>query len=103
MQINNVFGPAKKGHTGVPQCSIGEPLLFNLFINDSLLFLTDIFLSNCTDDNNLYITEKEKLCSKRKCHYMCIGRNTENGQFEFDYLCYNNNKLFFTVGFDLAK
>ena len=26
-----------------------------------------------------------------KCCYICIGRNTENGKFEFDNLCLENN------------
>ena len=31
----------------------------------------------------------------QKCHYnhyMCIGRNTKNGKFEFDHLFFKNNK-----------
>ena len=39
---------------GVPQCSIDGPLLFNLFINDLPLFLTEIYLSNYADDNSLF-------------------------------------------------
>ena len=42
--------------TGVPQGSIDGPLLFDLFINDLVLFLTQCFLSNYADDNNLYST-----------------------------------------------
>ena len=33
---------------------------FNLFINDSVLFLTDTSLSNYADDNNLYGIGKDR-------------------------------------------
>ena len=52
VQINNNFSSGKKGF-------IHGPLLFNLFINDSVLFLTDTFLSNYADDNNLYSIGKD--------------------------------------------
>ena len=54
VQINNNFSSTKKVHASVPQGSIDGPLLLNLFINDSVLFLTDTFLSNYADNNNLY-------------------------------------------------
>ena len=59
VQINNNFSSAKKVHAGVPQGSIDGYLLFNLFINDSVLILSDTFLSNYADDNNLYSIGKE--------------------------------------------
>ena len=41
-------------YAGFPQDSIDGPLLSNLFIKDSVLFLSDTFLSNYADHNNLY-------------------------------------------------
>ena len=54
VQMNNNFSSYKKVQVGVPQGSIDGPLLFNLFINDLVLFLSETFLSNYADDNNLY-------------------------------------------------
>ena len=54
VQINNNFSATKSVTAGVPQGSIDGPLLFNLFINDLVLFLTETMLSNYADDNNLF-------------------------------------------------
>ena len=105
VQINNNFSSAKKVHGGVPQGYIDGPLFFYLFINESVLFLTNKFLSNYTDDNNLYSIGKDRKIIKNlrrkdfrvltewsfenymilnqiKYHHMCIGRNTENEKFD---------------------
>ena len=56
-QINNNFSSEKNIIARVPQGSIDRPLLFNLFINDLIFFITT-FLSNYADDNSLYNTGK---------------------------------------------
>ena len=106
VQINNNFSSYKKVQAGVPQGCIDGPLLFNLFINDLVLFLSETFLSNYADDNNLYSIGKELNIIKEKlqkdfkvvtgwlyenymslnptkCHYMCLGKNKENLTLEF--------------------
>ena len=45
---------------GVPQGSIDGALLFNLFINDLILFLYTTVLSNYADDNNLHAIGNDK-------------------------------------------
>ena len=92
---------------GVPQGSIDGPLLFELFINDLVVLLSETFLNNYPDQNNLYSTGKELDIIKEKlrkdfkvvtnwffenymsfnpikCHYMCLGKNKENDTFNFD-------------------
>ena len=105
----NNFSSAKKVHAGVPQGSNYRPLLFNLYINGSMLFLTDTFLSNYADDNRLssigndgdiiknlprkdfraltkWFSENYMKLNQKKRHYMCIGKNTEDNKFEFDLI-----------------
>ena len=78
-----------------------------------MLFLTDTF--NYADDNNLYSIGKDRdliknllrkdfraltewffksymVLNQKKCHYMCIGKNTKNGKFGFDNLILENSK-----------
>ena len=78
-------------------------------------FLTDTFSSNYADDDNLYSVGKDRdiiknllqkdlraltewffknymVLIRKKFHYMCIGRNTENDKFQFDNLLLENSK-----------
>ena len=87
---------------------------FNLFINGFIFFITT-FLSNYTDDNSLYNTGKDlelvksvlvkdfravkewfyenfMILNPNKCHYMCIGKNTESDIFKFENVCLENSK-----------
>ena len=65
VQINN-FSSYKKVQAGVPQGPIDGPLLFNLFINGLVILLSETFLSNYADDNNLYSIGEELNIIKEK-------------------------------------
>ena len=111
--INN-FSSEKKVIARVRQGSIDGPLLFNLFINDLLFFITT-FLSNYADDNSLYNTGKDlelvrsalvndfravtewfyenfMILNPNKCHDMCTRKNTERDIFKFENACFENSK-----------
>ena len=95
-QINNNFSSEKNIIVGVPEGSIDGPLLFNLFINDLIFFITT-FLSNYADDNSLYSSSKDlelvksvlvndfravkewfyenfMILNPNKCHYMSLEK-----------------------------
>ena len=101
--INNKTNSSEVVIAGVRQGSIDGPLLFNLFINDLILFLYTAVLSNYADDNNLYAIGNDKEETKRalvkdaqtviswfdenfmilntgKCHYICMDKDVEENK-----------------------
>ena len=58
--INNKTSSSEVVVAGVPQASIDGPLLFNLFINNLILFLYNTVLRNYVDDSNLYAIGNDK-------------------------------------------
>ena len=98
--INNSASTTQTVIAGVPQGSIDGPLLFNLFINDLVLFIEYTALGNYADDNNLSITgtnienikkllladfktviewfsDNYMIINPDKCKYMCMGKNSD--------------------------
>ena len=92
-----------------------QKTLFNLFINDPVLFLTETMLINYNDDDNLFSIGKDinkvkdtlakdfeivsnsfyenfMVLNSKKCYFICIGRVVENETFTSKYICYKNSK-----------
>ena len=57
--INGSFSDWIEVITGVPQGSILDLPLFNIFLNDIYIFISKCNVCNYTDDNTLYSTGKE--------------------------------------------
>ena len=99
----------------MPQDSILEPILFNIFLNNLFLFISNSSLSNYADDNTLYtfgdnlkmikgnlrnsfntmdqrFYENYMVLNAGKCHFMCLGNNTENETFLFHNILMENSK-----------
>ena len=116
--MNSNFSSWQEIIAGVLQSSILGPLLLNIFVNDLFLFVSSSKLSNYADDNiydNIYASGhnleevKEVLLNDlnkvtkwffenymdlnaRKCHFMCLGKNTENETFIFKDTLMSNSK-----------
>ena len=121
MQINNYFRSEKKVIARVPQGSIDGPLLFDLFLNDLVLFLPQYLLNKCAGDNNLLRTEHNlelakidlqtdfkaitnwffenyMILNSDKCHDMGIGKSFADVPFIHNGKKFKNCKEETTLG-----
>ena len=111
ISINGSFSDWTEVITGDPKCSILGPLLFNIFLNDIVMFILKCNLCNYADDNTLYSTGKDLNQIRRnleiefrilrqwfhenhmtlnpgKCHYIVIGSRDLSHE-----IMLNNNKI----------
>ena len=58
VKVNGSFSSWKSVIRGVPQGSVLGPLLFNIYINDLLLFIQDSDICNYADDTTIYTCNK---------------------------------------------
>ena len=101
VKVNGSFSSWKSVARGVPQGSVLGPLLFNIFINDLLLFIQNSDICNYADDTTIYTCNKnldnivhrlENDCSialewfadnfmklnADKCHLLVLGQRCDD-------------------------
>ena len=100
VRVNGNFSPWEITISGVPQDPIVAQLLFNIFLNNLVLFVENSGLSNYADGNTLHscgnnlnskfsnthktVYENYMELNSGKCHFMCLGRTTENETYFFN-------------------
>ena len=116
VQISNKFSSENTVIAGFPQGSIDGQLLFNLFINDLILFIQYCTLSKYADDNNLFsmginkgkiksilssdfrvvndwFYKKFMVLNREKSNFMCLDKDTDDTEIlSFNDLALKNSK-----------
>lgn len=65
-KINSSFSNWENFLTGAPQGSILGPLLFNIYMRDLFLLMTESNIAHYTDDTTLYTRQKNNLFDEQR-------------------------------------
>ena len=57
VKVNGSFSTWIETSVGVPQGSVLGPLLFNIYLNDLFMFVTDCKICNYADDTTIYVCD----------------------------------------------
>ena len=68
IKVNKTFSEWERITTGVSQSSILGPVLFNIFLSDLYLFISNFSLSDYADGNTLYTFRDNLKMIKNNLH-----------------------------------
>ena len=89
VKVNGSFSTWIETSVGVPQGSVLGPLLFNIYLNDLFMFVTDCKICNYADDTTIYVCDDnhENVINKLKTETLLISE-----WFRNNYMKLNDDK-----------
>ena len=92
-KVNHAYSLSKEIPFGILQGSVLEPILFNTFLSDMFLVISDTDCSSCTDDNTIYdsgnsiddVTSSLKESSENL--FQWFSHNQTKGNSEMSFHC----------------